>query len=299
MTTNEVRSESAVIISEGTRLHAELFVADDSAGPRPTVIMCHGWGGTANLLREDAMEFARAGFLTVTFDYRGWGRSAARLVTTLPPTRDLDGRLIAEVEEVRGVVDPIDQTADIHNVLHWIHGESRCDTDRIGLWGSSFGGGHVLHVAARDPRVRAIVSQVPSLDSRWVINNPDYRERTFAEGTRRTRGDTGYPRPYAKFGVVTGRPVWEKLIGYAPLEDIDRCDHCAKLFVIAEHEELFDNHDHGIAAFRRANGIKHLEVIRGSRHYGVYHEHRTTAQRLAIDWFVRHLTRKSHTQIAP
>lgn len=40
------------------------------------------------------------------------------------------------------------------------------DTKRIGLWGTSYGGGHVLYVAAHDKRVQCIVSQVPSMDSR-------------------------------------------------------------------------------------------------------------------------------------
>jgi cephalosporin-C deacetylase-like acetyl esterase len=35
------------------------------------------------------------------------------------------------------------------------------DPERIGIWGTSFAGGHVLVVAATDRRVRAIVSQVP------------------------------------------------------------------------------------------------------------------------------------------
>jgi hypothetical protein len=28
-------------------------------------------------------------------------------------------------------------------------GEGQCDPDRLGLWGSSFSGGHVVYVAAR------------------------------------------------------------------------------------------------------------------------------------------------------
>jgi len=31
-----------------------------------------------------------------------------------------------------------------------------------------------------------------------------------------------------------------------PIEDIGRCKNCAKLFIIAENEELFDNKDHAI-----------------------------------------------------
>src|SRR5258708_2830244 len=72
----------------------------------------------------------------------------------------------AEVKEVREVVDPLDQTTDLMNAIHWVVGEPQCDTARIGLWGSSYSGGHVAYAAARDPRVKAIVCQVAAFDSR-------------------------------------------------------------------------------------------------------------------------------------
>ena len=53
----------------------------------PTVIMAHGWGGTAAGFRPDAVELAHAGYLVITFDYRGWGESDSRviLVESEPP----------------------------------------------------------------------------------------------------------------------------------------------------------------------------------------------------------------------
>jgi hypothetical protein len=83
--------------------------------------------------------------------------------------------------------------------------------------------------------------------------------------------------------------VIEKLIGYAPLEDIGRCQDCAKLFIIAEKEELFDNKDHAILAHKRATGVKKLVTIKGIKHYGVYNEARDQAQKEAIAWFDEYL----------
>lgn len=278
----------ADIISEGTRMSAEVFSPKEAAGKLPTIVMSHGWGGTADHLRPDGVAFARAGFLVVTFDYRGWGNSDARLISKSRPVKR-DGKLVAEVKEVRGVVDPIDQTTDILNALHWVQEEELCDKGRIGIWGSSFSGGHVVYVAARDPRVKAFVSQVGSMDGRWVIQNPDLRKLTFSQGTQRTRGAISYPAPFAEFSGMTGQPVWEKLMRYAPIEDIDRCNDCAKLFIIAEQEELFDNRDHAIAAYDRATGVKKLVTVKGIKHYGIYTEKRKEAQQLAIDWFSEHL----------
>src|SRR5262249_6880456 len=181
-----------------------------------------------------------------------------------------NGRLIAEVTEVRGVVDPIDQTTDVLNAISWAAGEKQCDPDRIGIWGSSYSGGHVVYVAARDPRVKAFVSQVGAMDSRWTIATPRARAHTFGQGTARARGEIGYPPPGERFNNMKGQPVWEKLIQYAPIEDIGRCKDCAKLFIIAENEELFDNKDHAILAHDRATGVKKLVTIPGIKHYGIY-----------------------------
>lgn len=285
-----VRFETADIISEGTRMSAEVFAPDDAEGKKlPTIIMSHGWGGTAQALRPEAVAFAKAGYLVIAFDYRGWGKSDSRLTLAGAKPEKKDGKLIAEVKEVREVVDPIDQTADIMNAIHWATSHKRCDPDRIGLWGSSYSGGHVVYVAARDPRVKAFVSQVGAMDSRWTIATPASRAFTFSQGAARAQGKIGYPPPGARFNNMNGQPVWEKLMQYAPIEDIDRCGQCAKLFIIAENEELFDNKDHAILAHSRATGVKKLVTIPGIKHYGIYNEARDRAQKEAISWFNEHL----------
>lgn len=287
---DDVSFRTADILSEGTRMAAEVFAPKAPKGDKlPTIVMSHGWGGTAAALRPDAVAFARAGYLVIAFDYRGWGNSDSRLILAGDKPATKDGKLIAGVKEVRGVVDPIDQTTDILNAIHWAAGEALCDPGRIGLWGSSFSGGHVVYVAARDPRVKAFVSQVGSMDGRWAVTDPRMRKFTFDQGTARTRGRIAYPEPGAKFGTLTGAPVIEKFVGYAPIEDVGRCKDCAKLFIIAENEELFDNKDHAILAYERSTGVKKLVTVPGIKHYGIYNEARGRAQREAIAWFDDHL----------
>lgn len=81
--------------------------------------MSHGWGGTAQVLRPDAVAFARAGYLVVSFDYRGWGKSDSRVVLAQPEAERRDSALTftAEVKLVREIVDPVDQTTDIANAI--------------------------------------------------------------------------------------------------------------------------------------------------------------------------------------
>jgi len=287
---DDVSFRTENIMSEGTRMAAELFSPKGKENEKlATIIMCHGWGGTAKGLRRDAIVFSQAGFFVVVFDYRGWGNSDSRLVLVGDMPASKDGKLIAEVKEVREVVDPIDQTTDLLNAIHWTAGEPQCDENRIGLWGSSFAGGHVVYAAARDPRVKVIVSQVGSLDARWSLTHPEVGPQVFVQGAARTRGELDYPEPGVKWGTLTGVPILEKLMRYAPIEDIGRCEKVAKLFIIAENEELFDNKDHAILAHARATGVKKLVVVEGIKHYGIYYEKRLEAQKLALDWFNTHL----------
>jgi uncharacterized protein len=285
-----VTFRAADIMSEGTRMSAEVFAPSGSDDQKlPTIIMSHGWGGTAENLRHSSVAFAKAGYLVITFDYRGWGKSDSRLILAGAKPEKKDGKLTAEVKEVREVVDPIDQTADIMSAIHWAVGDKQCDPERIGIWGSSYSGGHVVYVAARDPRVKAFVSQVGAMDSRWTIAAPAARAYTFSQGTARAQGKIGYPPAGSRFNNMNGQPVWEKLMQYAPIEDIGRCKDCAKLFIIAANEELFDNKDHAILAYERATGVKKLVTIPDIKHYGIYNEARDRAEKEAIAWFDEHL----------
>jgi dipeptidyl aminopeptidase/acylaminoacyl peptidase len=287
----DIAFRKSTIISEGSRLGAETFILkDNDAKALPTIIMSHGWGGVAANLRQNAVDFARAGYFVVVFDYRGWGASEGKVVPTKPLKRGKPGEPITvEVREVREVVDPLDMTTDLQNAVHWVHGEEQCDAKRIGLWGTSYSGGHVVYVAARDPRVKATVSQVPGMDSRFVLQGPG-RRQTLDEATKRSRGAIGYPQPgKVAVGNLRGAPVRERLMNYVPAEEADKAPNCAMLFIIAEKEELFDNRDHGVKAYERAKGPKKLVTIPNISHYGIYQEARAQSVKLAIEWFDAHL----------
>lgn len=283
---------TANVMSEGVRLNAELFSLKSLAGkPLPTVIMAHGWGGTAANFRRDAIDLANAGYMVITFDYRGWGQSDGRIVLTSPPEKKDGRRFTAQVEELREYIDPIEQTTDWFNVINWAMGEPMVDRNRIGLRGSSYSGGHVFYVAARDPRVKAIVSQVGAFDSRRVIANESETKLTYTEATQRARGEIGYPEPRARvIGNLTGAPIRDKLMHYVPYEEAPKVKEAAALFIVAEKEELFDNNQNAKLAHDRMAGTKKkYVVIPNIPHYGIYRESRDQAIKLAIEWFDEHL----------
>jgi len=278
------------IMSEGVRIHADVYTPKSAApGPLPTILMSHGWGGTAAMLRPQATAFASAGYLVVAFDYRGWGESDSRVILTRPPPEKSGQRYAAEVREIREVVDPIDQATDIFNVIHWVMGEPRADKNRVGLWGTSFSGGLVIYVAARDPRIKALVSQVGYMGQPVAAMSAAALAKNYDDATRRARGQLDYPAPRAReVGSLQGGPIREKFLVYAPIDDVAEVKG-ALLLIAAENEELFDNRSHPEAAYQRAHEPKRYIVIPGIAHYGIYREAREEATRLAIEWFDRHL----------
>jgi hypothetical protein len=133
--------ETTWIDAPGAALHAG-HATPTGAPPWPTVVMSHGWGAVKEMnLDYFVAAFADAGLASVVFDHRGFGAS----------------------EGLRGDIDPQVQVADYRAVLSWAEQRDETDSERLGVWGTSFSGGHVLEVAATDERVRATVSQVPTI----------------------------------------------------------------------------------------------------------------------------------------
>ena len=291
----DIEFRTASVMSEGVRLHVEMFSPKTLAGKAlPTVIQAHGWGGVAANLRRDAIEIAQAGYLVITFDYRGWGESDARLVLTKPspikPTPGQNQKFTAEVMEQREYVDPLEQVTDWFTVINWAASEAAVDKDRIGLRGSSFSGGHVFYVAAREPRIKAVVSQVASFDGRWVGATKAEMDLTLSEAAKRAHGEP-YPAPRTvTVGRLIGAPIREKFLQFAPVEDAPNVKNAAVLFIVAEKEELFDNKDHAKLAYDRMAGMKKKYVsVPDITHYGIYYQARNQAIKMAIEWFDQYL----------
>jgi dienelactone hydrolase len=288
----QVESRLINIWSDGTRLSGNLFFPKSlKVGEKlPAVILCHGWGGVrAHLNQAYAPHIAAAGYVVLTFDYRGWGDSDCRLILRQKmPEWDKNGEAVVRVQAVRMLVDPMDQTEDIINCIDFIVGEQNVDTEQIGLWGTSYGGGHVLYVAAHDERVKCIVSQVPSMDSRGI---PLYLKRSpEKENTQRARGEIDpVPQGFTAFDLP-GTPYVSRMANYAPVEFASQLK-IPMLVIVAEKEELMDNKVHGLLAYNRAkdNVPAKYEVMKGLTHFDIYAKGRMKAINLAVEWLNEHL----------
>ncbi|BBY83776.1 alpha/beta fold hydrolase [Mycolicibacterium pulveris] len=114
----------------------------DHAEERPCVVMCQGFGGTQDTpaFTANAEGFAAAGYRVLTLDYRNFGESSG---------------------EPRQLVDIDGQLEDIAAAVEYARGVPGVDPDRIVLWGTSLGGAHVVVAASRDPRIAAVIAQIP------------------------------------------------------------------------------------------------------------------------------------------
>jgi fermentation-respiration switch protein FrsA (DUF1100 family) len=122
---------------------AWLYVPEGD-GPFPAVVLAHGWTGVREQrLDAFAERFAGEGIAALVFDYRHFGASGGQPRQLLDIKRQLE-----------------DWTA----AVHYARSLAEVDMSRVALWGSSFSGGHVQEIAARDPTIAAVVAMVPFAD---------------------------------------------------------------------------------------------------------------------------------------
>jgi len=284
---------------------AWLFLPEQSAsGARaPGVAMAHGLGAVKEMYLEPfARRFAEAGIVALLFDYRGFGASGG---------------------EPRQRIFPRDQIEDYRSALTWLSLQPEIYADRLGVWGSSFSGGHVLHVAAYDPRVKAVVSQVGAMDVNQTIRSiagPEQlvlleqmtvqeRIRHVTEGGDVYVPSTGLPGQgfalqsdldsytFAHDAQATVAPSWrneitmsslEAILEYAPAKSIELIAPRPLLMIVARNDAISPP---GIlrAAFARAGEPKRLLELEGG-HYSVYRgQAADEAGRAATAWFTQHL----------
>jgi uncharacterized protein len=286
-------SRSVNIWSDGTRLSGDLFYPKGlrSGVKLPAIILCHGWGGLRAQLNKDyAPVFAKAGYAVLTFDYRGWGDSDSRLVIKgKMPKPDEKGEVTVRAQAIRELVDPRDQVEDITNCIHFISGEPMVDPERIGLWGTSNGGRHVVYVAEHDLRMKCIVAQVGAFQSRSVP-----KEKAYKQAIERARGEIDpVPQGVDKSPRLRGTPYLSRMADYHPIDFADRLK-IPVLIIDAENDELIKIKEHGQLLYELIKNKvpAKYEVIPGITHFEIYTKGRLQAIKLAIDWYDEYLKKK-------
>lgn len=150
------------------------------------VVMAHGFGGVREArLDAYAERFQRAGHAALVFDYRHFGASSG---------------------EPRQLISIRRQLADWRAAIGFARSLDGVDAERIALWGTSFSGGHVLVLAARDRRIAAVISQVAFMSGPATIGTRSPREglRLAAAGLRDAIGALAGRDPY--YVPIVGQP---------------------------------------------------------------------------------------------
>jgi len=286
--------------SKGLRCSGWLYVPDDlKKGARaPAIVMANGFTGVKEQILPDyAALFADAGFVTLAFDYRHFGESEG---------------------EPRSQVFPLEMAEDVRNAITWVSDQPQVNSQRIGIWGASYGGALVLHVAKYDRRVKAVVSEVPAASSpeqrravnpqawddmtRLLLEDRIARYKTGVVNYRKVVAPEGEPcvvpgrEPYEEY-MGNRQPNWrnqvtleslEKMREFDPASMIQMISPTALLFIVAEKDCFFPP-DSVKAIYGRAMEPKAMSVL-PVKHFEMYTEPwLTKSATMAIDWFKRYL----------
>lgn len=290
--------------SEGDRISAWLYEPGKAwTGARPGIVMAHGFGATKTMLLDNvATRFAAAGFAVLVFDYRRLGESGG-----VP----------------RQEIDPAAQIEDYRNAISWLSDQPGIDADRIGIWGTSYSGGHVLVVGATDMRVKCIVAQVPTISGHAVGKrrfgtaealaklNADLQ----ADRLARTKGEAPELRPLvaatpADAGAIYAAPDAVKWYveagagggGWVNRVTLRSVEHSRAyepgayvpfisprpLLMVVAREDFVTPTDLALAAYETAREPKKLVLVPGG-HFEPYGAALPQAGGAATDWFVEHL----------
>ena len=197
-----------------------LYLPEPRQGRLPVVVMAHGFGAVKELrLDAYAQKFAAAGFAALVFDYRHFGSS--------------DG-------EPRQLVDIGRQLEDWRAAINYARHHSELDPDQLALWGTSFAGGHVVEIAAKDPKIRCVISQVPHLDG--------FASASVAGGTQAARLAMEAARDAAS-GLIGLEPHYVKIAGNPGELAAMTSDNVATIWPPNDTARLF---------FRQPGGSAHL-----------------------------------------
>lgn len=162
--------------ADGVTLHGWLYTPDGSSGLAPAIVMTHGFSAVKEMyLDRFAEAFANAGLAGLLYDNRNFGASGG---------------------EPRQEIDPWAQVRDYRTAITYAASRPEVDSDRIGIWGSSYSGGHVLVLGAIDRRVKCVTSQVPLVSGHENFRRlvradfiPGFHAQFDLDRTARFRGD--------------------------------------------------------------------------------------------------------------
>ncbi|HEY4456283.1 MAG TPA: alpha/beta hydrolase [Pseudonocardiaceae bacterium] len=288
---------------DGVTLAGALYLPTGT-GPHPAITMAHGFGGTIEHdLRPYADRFAANGFAVLLHDHRGWGVSGG---------------------EPRQDIDPWRQIADWRRAITFLVDRPEVDPERIGLWGTSYAGGHALVLGATERRIKAVVAQVPTISGYEQGLRRISPDRTAALDATfdADEQDNFHGQPLRRQAIVSADPtvpasyylpaavefylrehpdqVWRNEITlrsnraarmHEPGTWVSRVSPTPLLMIVATHDTITVT-DLALTAYERALEPKKLVLVPGG-HFDPYVKEFETSSSSALAWFREHLKEAS------
>jgi hypothetical protein len=135
-----MKSDIKFKTEDGISLSGFFYEDESSNEPKPTIVMAHGFTGVIDALKDYADFFHKSGFNVLLYEHRSFGKSEGA------PRFD---------------INPYQQLSDFRDAITYAQSLPKVDAKKIGIWGSSYAGGHVIALGACDRRVQCVVSQIP------------------------------------------------------------------------------------------------------------------------------------------
>jgi len=291
----DIEMRPVTIMSDGTKMAGDVYLPKNrKPGDKlPAIIMCAGTGGTKKgLPRRWAPILAREGFAVLGFDYRGWGESDPLLMLVGDvPKPDEKGEATAKVKLIRWQMNLMDQTFDVRSAISFMQAQPEVDPNRIGLFGSSYGGGVVTLMSAIDSRVKCTAAQVGGLGIGRDKLGFDLMMKQATGQTEPIPFETGkLGGKLSNYDQMRANPA--KSVGYGDKYDLVGRIRIPMIFIDAENEELGNPKENGerFAKILKDNKVPvEYHVIKGISHYGIYREGFQEATQLELSWFKKHL----------
>jgi dienelactone hydrolase len=284
--------------SEGVKCYGKLFLPKDFAsdGKSRAVILAPGWGETAASTEKYAANFAGKGLAAMAIDYRGWGKSGGYVY--LAENVRYDDRLrfsqhTAKVRIRRKRLIPDDQVDDIRNAISFLQGEPGIDRLHIGVWGTDMGGGHVMVIAGLDPRVKAVVAQVPVIEGKNAerklsLPKPGSHQANIQQVEVKLARSGDAPATPVAAAAMNAEETRIALAEYHPFWFVSQIPQTvAVLFVVAASDTKVKNDDNAIAASKALKGPNSVTTVPGT--HTLAGKAADQAADAAGEWFVKYL----------
>lgn len=286
--------EEVLIWSDGVRLVGRVYTpADMTPGQKlPGLLLVNGWGGTVeNTSARYAKIFAEQGYVVLTQDYKGWGKSNGPLYYDrhIPDAGQITENVTLTVKHLRHIVDPISFAEDTEAAFNFLISDPRVQKNNIGVWGTSMGGGVAMGAVARHENVKAFVDQIGAVNHK--ANFFMIAERTIREAEAGVaRGEIpAIPDPSMKAEGLSGYPNYIAMKRFEPFDYVDGIT-VPTLIIDAEDEEFFDRMKNGKALHDVIKDrVDSKYVVLPGKHYDIYRQESPKAIEEAIIWFNKYL----------